>query len=273
MYEFTQDCLIGVPEIDEEHRQLFQMLNEAFSLLGDPSNTTIIIKNLIPALKNYAATHFAHEEAYMEQIKDPELSLQKKEHAAFVAKINNIELSSDASEQTLRDLLEFLTRWLYHHILGSDMMIGQIAPDSDAETASDPFAFTDKYLTGITFIDTEHAKLFELIRDVNDVIHNDTLHDKYDEIMRLLAGLRNYTEEHFHDEEEYMESIGYPGLDAQRRAHSAFVEKLVGINLSELDFIDDNQDAYLSELINYLLDWLSNHILKSDLQIAAFKQQ
>lgn len=35
MYEFTQDCLIGVPEIDEEHRQLFQMLNEAFSLLGD----------------------------------------------------------------------------------------------------------------------------------------------------------------------------------------------------------------------------------------------
>ena len=70
-----------------------------------------------------------------------------------------------------------------------------------------------------------------------------------------------------------MESIGYPGLDAQRRAHSAFVEKLVGIDLSELDFIDDNQDAYLSELINYLLDWLSNHILKSDLQIAAFKQQ
>ena len=36
-----------------------------------------------------------------------------------------------------------------------------------------------------------------------------------------------------------MEQIKYPSLDIQRRAHSAFVERLVGINLTELDDMDD----------------------------------
>lgn len=26
MYQFTEDCRIGIPEIDEEHKKLFQMV-------------------------------------------------------------------------------------------------------------------------------------------------------------------------------------------------------------------------------------------------------
>lgn len=33
MYEFTEDCMIHIDNIDEEHRKLFQMLNEAFALV------------------------------------------------------------------------------------------------------------------------------------------------------------------------------------------------------------------------------------------------
>ncbi|MGN0142968.1 MAG: bacteriohemerythrin, partial [Roseburia sp.] len=217
------------------------------------------------------ATHFAHEEAYMEKINDPELPMQQKEHAAFTARVNSLEASGDFSRDALEELLTFLVRWLYRHILSSDMMIGKMAPKEDSETKEDdPFAFTDKYRTGIELIDQEHKRLFEIIRDVYDVINNQTLHDKYDEIIRLLDELQEYTESHFNDEEEYMESIGYPGLDAQQRAHTAFVEKLVGINLEELDTIDENQEEYLLALIDFLLGWLSNHILKSDLLIADF---
>ena len=67
-----------------------------------------------------------------------------------------------------------------------------------------------------------------------------------------------------------MTRIGYPGLEAQKRAHSAFIEKLVEIDLSELDDIDDNQQAYLLELIQFLLSWLSNHILGADKKIGAY---
>ena len=80
MYKFTDDYLIGIDEIDNEHRRLFQMINEAIDLSKESSDISVISKNLVSGLKNYAATHFAHEEAYMEHIHDPELPIQKKEH-------------------------------------------------------------------------------------------------------------------------------------------------------------------------------------------------
>ena len=86
MYEFTEDCLIHIDEIDDEHRRLFQMLNEAIQLADESADVTPVANNLIANLKDYAATHFAHEETYMESISDPELPLQRKEHAAFTKK-------------------------------------------------------------------------------------------------------------------------------------------------------------------------------------------
>ena len=271
MYEFTEDCMIHVEEIDNEHRRLFQMINEAVALVDSTDDVQAIASNLIKNLKDYAATHFAHEEAYMERLNDPELELQKKEHAAFTAKISAFEPDTSTPEAlraSLKGLLEYLVRWLYRHILSSDMMIGKIPPTS--EQTEDQFAFTDKYRTGIELVDDEHKRLFEIIKDTNDVIHTELLHDKYDEIMRLLAELREYTEVHFSDEEAMMERIHYPDIDAQKRAHSAFVGRLVEIDLSELDAMDDNQEEYLQDLIQFLLSWLSNHILGMDKKIGAY---
>ena len=33
MYQFTEDCLIGVDQIDNEHRRLFELVNEVANLL------------------------------------------------------------------------------------------------------------------------------------------------------------------------------------------------------------------------------------------------
>lgn len=272
MYEFTEDCLIHINAIDEEHRRLFQMLNEAITLSQDAADVKPIANNLLASLKDYAATHFAHEEAYMESIHDPELSLQKAEHAAFTTKMNEFQLdttSPETAKASLQGLLSYLVRWLYHHILSSDMMIGK----TQTETTADPFAFTDAYKTGIELVDDEHCRLFEIIKETNDLIHEELLHDKYDEIVRLLTELKNYTEFHFHDEEVLMERIQYPGLAAQKRAHSAFVDKLVDIDLSDLDDIDNNQQTYLNDLVQFLLTWLVNHIKGMDKKIAVYMQE
>ncbi len=274
MYEFTEDCLIHIDAIDEEHRRLFQMLNEAITLSQDAADVKPVANNLLASLKDYAATHFAHEEAYMESIHDPELSLQKAEHAAFTAKMNEFQLdttSPETAKASFQGLLAYLVRWLYHHILSNDMMIGKI--QAAKEEAQDPFAFTDAYKTGIELVDEEHRRLFEIIKETNDLIHEELLHDKYDEIVRLLTELRNYTEFHFHDEEVLMERIQYPGLAAQKRAHSAFVEKLVDIDLSDLDEMDNDQQTYLNDLVQFLLTWLSNHILGSDKKIGAYMRE
>lgn len=269
MYEFTDDCLIHIDEIDNEHRQLFSLLNESITMVAETDDVTAIANNLVTKLKGYALNHFAHEEAYMESIHDPELRLQKREHAAFAEKINSFALdttSKEAARESLNELLRYLVRWLYRHILSSDMMIGKLEPN-------DPFAFTDRFKTGIELVDDEHRTLFEIIKETNDLICAEHLHDKYDKIMELLAKLKDYTEFHFHDEEMLMERIGYPGLEAQKHAHAAFVERLVDIDLNTLDEIDNDQQSYLLDLINFLISWLTNHILVSDKKIGEYVRQ
>ena len=51
MYEFTEDCMIHIDNIDEEHRKLFQMLNEAFALVKETDNAASIAKNLMIILR------------------------------------------------------------------------------------------------------------------------------------------------------------------------------------------------------------------------------
>ena len=65
----------------------------------------------------------------------------------------------------------------------------------------------------------------------------------------------------------------YPEIAAQKRAHSAFVARLVEIDLSELESLDDNQQDYLLELIDFLLSWLTNHILACDKKIGVYMRE
>ena len=51
------------------------------------------------------------------------------------------------------------------------------------------------------------------------------------------------------------------------------MERLVEIDLSELDDMDNNQQEYLLDLIQFLLGWLSNHILGADKKIGQFMRE
>lgn len=265
MYHFTDDCLIGVELIDNEHRELFRIINETQDLLDNQiiSDKYDRIVEMVERLEQYAEEHFSHEEDYMENIHHPELNLQRRQHLFFRDKINGItnSFSSDHQQQeVLEDLLRYLVTWLYRHIISSDLMIGKLKP-SDEWAAPE---FTEKYFTGIAIIDKEHKELFRIIGDVHRVMNDELALDKYDEIIRLLDELTEYTKFHFQDEELYMESIQYEGLEAQKRAHEAFVSRL---EETDLEHVDENQQETLEELMEFLTEWLVNHILNSDKKI------
>lgn len=277
MYEFTEDCYIGIPELDEEHRNLFEMLNESIVLMDQPStDKTTLAKSLLNGLKDYTITHFTHEEDYMKKINDPELPSQEKEHAAFIEKINSFSLENctdNNAEQIMHEILTFLVRWLYHHILSSDMLIGKFSSEETEtiEDTDDFLTFSAKYHTGISSIDEEHKKLFDILRNAYQLTENQLLHDKYDKIMEILNELKEYAETHFQNEEAYMKQIHYSGLEAQHQAHTTFVERLLEVTYNDLDQIDENQQEYLHNLMDFLLIWLTNHILKMDLLIPVEK--
>lgn len=267
MYQFTDDCLIGVEKLDNEHRELFRIINDAMELLGNEFKEDKYddIVQLLKELRDYADYHFRHEEQYMEEINHPELLIQKRQHMEFAAKMNELNTIVDFREQheVLEELLKYLVTWLYRHIIGSDIMIGKLQPVEEW-TKQPKFVFTEEYYTGIAFVDEEHKELFRIIEDVNQVIVHEYVHDKYDEIVRLLEELKNYTHYHFNDEEEYMEKIGYAGLEAQKQAHDVFIRRLEELDLEE---IDDHQQQTLEELMEFLTGWLVNHILHMDKKI------
>jgi len=270
MFTFTEDCIIGIDELDNEHRHLFGLMGRAADLL----RTDFVVdaydrlKDIIGELEDYAENHFRHEEEYMEKIRDPEILHQRAQHDFFRDKMHSFSFADidevESQRKVLEELLEFLAKWLYQHIIGSDIMIGHMPPLEEWIVKENPCEFTEEYETGIEFIDAEHKELFRLIGHIYDMAKSGVTDDDYEEFLRVVDRLRDYTKEHFSDEEEYMESAGYDGLAAQKRVHTAFIAKIEELSKKE---VDGNLQVYVEQLTVYLLKWLVLHIMNMDKKI------
>lgn len=277
MFEFTEDCRIGVAQIDSEHEFLFSIMNRITNVLQNKmniENEKSLLEAALEELREYGMNHFTHEEAYMQEHDDPELTRQQKAHAIFVNKINSIdltELDSEDKRYVMEDMILFLTKWLYQHIIGSDTLIGHKwkRADKTASQADDICAFTKEYWTNIPLVDREHAKLFEIIGRAYHLIEYSGDEMDYDSVMGILDELEDYTQYHFSHEEEYMESIGYSGLEAQRRAHETFLAKLEDKDEAENY---ENRREFVEDMLDFLFAWLNRHILKMDKLIPASKE-
>lgn len=123
-----------------------------------------------------------------------------------------------------------------------------------------------EYFTGIALIDDEHAKLFEYANQIYELLHDEFVPDKYDNIKDLLGKLKDYAKKHFADEEAYMESIQYKKIFTQKVQHQAFMDALEEYDLDAMDQMD-NQEAVIGKMLVFVTDWLVEHILNVDTQI------
>ena len=128
MYEFKEEYVTGVEQIDAEHKKLFEIADETYYLskeefLVDKYDQ---VRHILGELKDYALMHFEHEEAYMESIRYKQMFMQKVQHDAFREKINNWDLDhlDENSDELIEEILTFLTNWLVSHILEHDKQIG-----------------------------------------------------------------------------------------------------------------------------------------------------
>lgn len=126
------------------------------------------------------------------------------------------------------------------------------------------FEMKDEYRLGLVNIDEQHAKLFELGDQAYKLLKDRYSIDKYDKIVEIIKELGAYAATHFKDEEEYMESIRYRKLFSQKVQHEEFIKAVEAVNFNK---IDDNQDEYIMEILNFIAKWLTEHIIKEDLLI------
>lgn len=126
------------------------------------------------------------------------------------------------------------------------------------------FEMKEEFRTGIQKIDEEHEKLFEIGERVYTLLSDEYSTDKYDKIIQIIHELKEYTEYHFKNEEEYMASINYTGMFTQKVQHAEFIKLLNDVDLKKIDV---DQDKAIMKLLKHISDWLVDHILKEDLKI------
>lgn len=119
---WTEYFSVGVRELDQQHQQLFTLVNRLISATGTTNIHSEMISDILGEITRYAQAHFSTEERLMEAYDYPCLEEQKVQHNDFRKKTNElIENETIGGEQKPEVLLKFLTNWLSHHILEDDM--------------------------------------------------------------------------------------------------------------------------------------------------------
>lgn len=116
----------------------------------------------------------------------------------------------------------------------------------------------EKYSIGHNKIDNQHKYLFNL---VNFIIERKNFNSE--NLQELFNNLIYYASIHFHEEELLMIEIEYPNYINHRKKHEDFIHNLEKIEYRIL-IKDEN---ILNDIIDFLSEWLINHIIVMDKSI------
>ncbi len=119
-------------------------------------------------------------------------------------------------------------------------------------------------MVGLTEVDAQHKELFDIATEIFELF-NAHLVDKYDNVMLVFDKLKNYAILHFAHEEELMLKYQYSGYNVHFEVHQQFLETvdstLLGLN-------EDTDEEILKNILIFVIEWISDHILKMDKAMA-----
>lgn len=124
-------------------------------------------------------------------------------------------------------------------------------------------SWNENLSVGVTVFDEEHKKLISFINELNHALVAGSAQRTMGEILKNLI---SYTKIHFKHEEDYFKLHGYPYYDEHKAEHDELTNQVS-------DYYDRYQEGKTSfslELLNFLRDWLINHIMGTDSKYREF---
>ncbi len=118
--------------------------------------------------------------------------------------------------------------------------------------------------TGVRAIDRQHEELIGMLNELDAAHAGGCPQSVLDDVLQRLG---TYVIFHFGTEEALMAGLPHNEEHARqhRHEHAGFIEKLAGLRAQAAD----NGRQTMEALIDYLNEWLYQHILKSDRELAA----
>ena len=112
----------GVDEIDAQHQELFDHLNEFFRLMH-LGKGAVGLEEFMDFLGQYAAWHFKHEEGCMLEHRCPAAAANKQAHSQFITIFKgyrNRLLSEGPTTSLVIEVQQKVSDWVRNHIVGTD---------------------------------------------------------------------------------------------------------------------------------------------------------
>lgn len=117
---WTAELELGLPEIDDQHRQLVALTNALHDELSAASPRRSAVGEILEGRVDYTRNHFIVEEVLFQQHDYAETPVHKAEHDGFTRKAMDLLTRFDGGQEVTLEALEFLKRWLVHHICKVD---------------------------------------------------------------------------------------------------------------------------------------------------------
>lgn len=121
----------------------------------------------------------------------------------------------------------------------------------------------DSYSVGIDSIDQQHKRLINLINQLQTAVDYSTGEEFEREALDELV---DYTKTHFTFEEGLMEQNGYPDFEPHKAQHVKMIKEVERV----LSIYEEDHDTAVENAVNFLKDWLINHINGTDKEYSSF---
>lgn len=122
--------------------------------------------------------------------------------------------------------------------------------------------WSELYTLGDDRVDSEHKKLFELAKSIEQSKGDSNFKNTVEELVR-------YTKVHFANEERYMGSFQYNKLPEHKKIHKAIVANLQNIIST---FNSSNPEQTYNKILDFVINGLVQHIMIEDKKVQHFKR-
>jgi hemerythrin-like metal-binding protein len=135
-----------------------------------------------------------------------------------------------------------------------------------AKDISDLMPWGDKLKIGISQVDEQHKELVKMVNELHCAMK---MKMGAKEAGQILARLAEYTVYHFKTEEDLFEEHLYPERTEHKIIHDSLVEKVIEFKTE----FEEGRAALSMDLMQFLTDWLREHIMKTDKAYAPFLKE
>ena len=130
-YLWRDEFLIGHEQIDQQHRQLFGLLDQLYDAVCSGQGESVV-ESIVDELSAYTREHFVTEEALMRELCVPALALHQRDHQRLLDAVQQkLATLRQGGKVVSIELLEFMNQWLGQHILKSDLQLAGYLRDQD----------------------------------------------------------------------------------------------------------------------------------------------